>query len=93
MSPGEEGPVADIDAARAAQRSLRSELAGTVGVNGIGLTRRRGEYALKVGLTAAGAAAVPDEVDGVPVVVEVVGPVRALGARPGPAPAGPAQPA
>lgn len=75
---GWEVAVADLVAARAAKAHLLQQLAGAPGVNGVGLTRRRGEYLVKVGLVAAAGCDVPAEVDGVPVVVEVVGAVRAL---------------
>jgi hypothetical protein len=47
-------------------------------VNGIGLARRGAGYVLKVNLAAplAEADRLPQEIDGVPVTAEVVGPIR-----------------
>lgn len=46
---------------------------------GVGITRVRGGYGLKVNLARAGTGnqALPSQIDGVPVVVEIVGTVRA----------------
>jgi hypothetical protein len=50
------------------------------GLNGIGLVRADGGYGLKVNLESnEQVAKVPDHFDGVPVRVEVVGPIEAYG--------------
>ncbi|HLM04213.1 MAG TPA: hypothetical protein VK402_03365 [Blastococcus sp.] len=73
------GPGTERAAARAAKSSLAARLAAEPGVVGIGLARRDDVYVVKVDLADAGAAVlVPGTVDGVPVVTEVVGPVRPL---------------
>jgi hypothetical protein len=70
--------VTDRAAAGAAQRTLAAQLAADPGVVGIGLARRDAGYVLKVNLADASAAGrVPRDVDGVRVVTEVVGAVRA----------------
>ncbi len=65
--------------ARAAKSVLAESLGGDPGIVGIGLARRRSDYVLKVKLAdAAAAVRVPEDVDGVQVVTEVVGTIRAL---------------
>ena len=66
-------------AARAAKSALVESLGTDPGVVGIGLARRESDYVVKGDLADAGAAGgVPGDVDGVRVVTEVVGTVRAL---------------
>jgi hypothetical protein len=70
--------VPDRAAARAAKSSLAARLSAVPGVVGIGLARRDTGYVVKVDLADAGVASrVPGAVDGVRVVTEVVGAVRA----------------
>ena len=65
--------------ARAAKSVLAESLGGDPGIVGIGLARRHSDYVLKVNLAdSAAALRVPGDVDGVQVVTEVVGAVRAL---------------
>jgi hypothetical protein len=74
-----DGHVPTRAAARAAKSALVEALGGDPGVVGIGLARRESDYVVKVDLADAGAAGrVPGHVDGVQVVTEVVGTVRAL---------------
>ncbi|MGL6094992.1 MAG: hypothetical protein ACRC7O_04200 [Fimbriiglobus sp.] len=65
-----------LDEARAAKPRAAVAFAG-LPVVGVGITRIGGGYGLKVNLGAepAAGAAVPREVDGVPVRTEVVGPI------------------
>ncbi|MFD2090179.1 hypothetical protein [Blastococcus deserti] len=71
--------MTDRAAARAAKSRLAQRLSGDPGVVGIGLARRKSDYVVKVDLTDASAAPrVPGDVDGVPVVTEVIGVVRPL---------------
>jgi len=65
----------DLERARAAKRRLRELLPGSLQVNGIGITQVGEDYAVKLNLAAAPADDVdlPRAVDGVPVIVEVVG--------------------
>ena len=73
------GAVSDRAAARAAKSALATRLAAEPGVVGIGLARRERGYVVKVDLAdAAAAARVPQDVDGVRVVTEVIGVVRPL---------------
>ena len=67
-----------IDRARAAKGTAKAALARVPGVVGIGLTKVGDDYALKVNLREAlpPGVRVPDDIEGVPVKVEVVGPIR-----------------
>jgi hypothetical protein len=70
--------VTDRAAASAAKTALAEQLAADPGVVAIGLARRESAYVVKVDLAdAAAAGRVPGAVDGVPVVTEVVGTIRA----------------
>ena len=76
---GHHGVVSDRSTARAARSALAVRLAADPGVVGIGLARRASDYVVKVDLADAEAASrVPEDVDGVRVVVEVIGAVRPL---------------
>jgi hypothetical protein len=71
--------VSDRSAARAARSALAVRLATEPGVVGIGLARRERDYVVKVDLAdEAAAERVPQDVDGVRVVTEVIGVVRPL---------------
>ncbi len=71
--------MTDRASARAAKRDLSARLATDPGVVGVGLARRDSGYVVKVDLADPHAAErVPRDVDGVQVVTEVVGTVRAL---------------
>lgn len=61
--------------ARATKRRAHSTFAALADVVGVGITRRGEGYALKVNLRSAPASGVtlPEDVNGVPVHVEVVG--------------------
>jgi hypothetical protein len=63
----------DLNAARAAKQKVSEQLSGNPLVRGIGITRVDHRYAVKVNVAKADAVHVPDEVDGVPVRVVVVG--------------------
>jgi hypothetical protein len=67
--------AATLDEARAAKEKVRAALADRPEVSGIGITRQGDGYAVKVDL-ARPCDAVPDEVGGVPVHAEIVGPIR-----------------
>jgi len=47
-------------------------------VNGVGITRKGGDYAVKVNFEALDSkdSSIPDEIDGVPVVLHVLGAIR-----------------
>lgn len=64
-----------LEAARAVKSRALSLFSGLGEVNGVGITRVGNGYGLKVNLSAPPREAVslPDEIDGVPIVVEVVG--------------------
>ncbi len=66
---------ATLEAARAAKRKTLTALGNCAELNGVGITRVEDGYAVKVNLAAEVTAGgpIPEEVDGVPVVVEVVG--------------------
>ena len=66
----------DLDAARAAKDKLRVLLPKTARVAGVGIAEREGRYVVKVNLESESDVALPEEVDGVPVVFQVVGQIR-----------------
>jgi hypothetical protein len=71
--------MTDRAAARAARSVLAARLSADPGVVGIGLARGDHGYVVKVDLADAGTASrVPGDVDGVPVVTDVIGVVRPL---------------
>jgi hypothetical protein len=73
------GDMTDRTAARAAKSALAARLSADPGVVGVGLARGESGYVVKVDLVDAGAAGrVPGDVDGVPVVTEVIGVVRPI---------------
>jgi hypothetical protein len=73
------GCMTDRAAARAAKSALAARLSADPGVVGVGLARGESGYVVKVDLADAGVAGrVPGDVDGVPVVTEVIGAVRPL---------------
>jgi hypothetical protein len=75
---GTMGAMTDRASARAAKSALSARLAADPGVVGVGVARGESGYVVKVNLADAHAASrVPGNVDGVRVVTEVVGVVRA----------------
>jgi hypothetical protein len=67
--------AATLHMAREAKRSaIARSLANRKQVNGIGITRNAGGYALKVNLVEPIPGGLPTEIDGVPVSVDLVGP-------------------
>jgi hypothetical protein len=69
--------VHDLEAARAAKEKLKRLVAGVSGVCGVGITATGTAYAVKVNLSREpeDPAVIPPDVDGVPVVRQVVGEV------------------
>ena len=67
-----------LEAARAAKAQALRVFAPLAKVVGVGITRIGGGYGLKVNLQQqpASGVALPSEVDGVPVRIEVVGPIK-----------------
>jgi hypothetical protein len=65
----------DLEKARAAKKRVRALLPKALKLNGIGITQVGGDYAVRVNLeeTPRADLCLPDTVDGVPVVVKVVG--------------------
>lgn len=61
--------------AQAAKRALLARFGDLPGINGIGIAGSKGNYTVKVNLTSPDARPddLPNEVDGVPVEVAVVG--------------------
>lgn len=69
----------DRASARAAKKTLAQRLSSDPGVAGIGLSRGATGYVVRVDLVDVRAGMrVPVDVDGVPVVTQVIGTVRAL---------------
>lgn len=79
QSPRYDGGVksegCSLEAARAAKSKLARKLSRLAQVNGVGITRVGTGYGIKINLVAQPPAgvAIPEEIDGVPVVLEVVG--------------------
>ncbi|WP_448070608.1 hypothetical protein [Georgenia yuyongxinii] len=70
--------MSDLPQARAAKEHLRAQLRGHDGVVGVGLSRTREGYCVKVNVSAPDIAErVPSSLDGVEVRVTVVGPISA----------------
>jgi hypothetical protein len=66
--------IVDLETARAAKLHLAADIGREPNVNGIGLAPVDGGWAVKVNLlTPSSEAAIPHQVDGVDVKVEVVG--------------------
>ena len=72
-------PVITLEKARAAKQSALRHLRSRDDVVGVGITRVSGKYAVKVNLSEEPepGTELPDEIDGVPVRVEVTGTIRA----------------
>lgn len=71
--------MASLEEARAAKVKVGLILGDNPDVQGVGIARANGSFGLKVNLAHGRAVgAVPCDVDGVPVLVEVVGQVWAL---------------
>lgn len=70
-----------LEAARAAKATALSRFESVVGVNGIGLSRRGDGYAVKINFETEPTVKVPERIDDVEVIVEVVGKIRKLTAR------------
>ena len=73
-----------LDRARAAKMRLGKLLPGSVSVSGIGITQVGEDYAVKVNLASAPPSelTLPQDLDGVPIVFEVVGTISARKPRP-----------
>lgn len=67
-----------LEQARAAKDTAKAALAHVPGVVGVGITKVGDDYALKVNLREAlpKDTSVPGSIAGVPVTLEVVGPIR-----------------
>ena len=66
-----------LDQARAVKKKAAALAGAAAKVVGVGLTSRAGSFAVKVNLETAAASELPHEVDGVPIVYEVVGSISA----------------
>lgn len=74
---GMAGANISLDQVRAVKAGLRQSLGKSVDVVGVGVTRRQGQYVLKVNVARMPKGrTLPSEVNGVPVVFEVVGAIR-----------------
>lgn len=80
MTNGEHRP-GTIEAARAVKAKARELIEALVPVEGVGITRVGDAYAVKINVAQDIDAklAIPEEVDGVPIVVQVTGRVRKQG--------------
>ncbi len=68
--------ISTLDEARAAKAEAASVFASLASVVAVGITRIGDGYGLKINLREASTVALPTEVDGVPILVEVVGPIE-----------------
>jgi hypothetical protein len=70
-----------LDAARAAKTKAKQVLSQYGQVNGVGITERDGQYAVKVNLEKATVTGEdwPESIDGVPLVVQLIGKIRKQG--------------
>lgn len=64
---------ATLEQARAAKPKLAAVLEGLAELRGLGIAVLDGGFGLKVNLSKPAESPIPSEVDGVPVIVEVVG--------------------
>jgi len=72
-------PPATLERARQAKAVLLQRLAGLSELRGIGIALLKGGYGVKVNLSRAlEEGVVPDDVDGVPVIVDIVGQIVPL---------------
>lgn len=67
---------ATLEQARAAKRKLADLLRACDDVRGIGIAVVEGGYGVKVNFAGPRPEGVPDDVDGVPVIVDVIGATR-----------------
>ncbi len=72
-----------LEAARAAKARALVQFVGVPEVNGIGLSRRGDGYVLKINCETQPSVEIPNSIDGVEVITEIVGIIRKL-ARHGP---------
>ena len=72
------GRTKQLEAARAAKAKARRFFSRFGEVSGVGITRKGNDYAVKVNMKSAprGQSKWPDEIDGVPVMVDIVGTIR-----------------
>ena len=72
-------PGVTLEKARAAKKTALRHLRSWEHVVGVGITRISGKYAVKVNLSEPPepGTELPDEIDGVPVRIEVTGTIRA----------------
>jgi len=67
---------ASLPKARAAKSHLLKQMMTLLELRGIGIAILRHGYGVKVNLSRPTAAFIPAEIDGVPVIVEVLGEIR-----------------
>ena len=70
-----------LDAARAAKASALRRFARVPEINGIGLSRRGDGYAVKINCETEPSVEIPNSIDGVEVITEIVGKIRKLAGR------------
>jgi hypothetical protein len=68
----------ELEQARKARDKVRGLVKKIAAVNGVGISRVDGRYAVKINLEkkAQRGAKIPDSVDGVPIVTHIVGKIR-----------------
>lgn len=68
--------VVTIQEARSAKEKAKTGLAGNSAVVGVGLTKGKWGYAVKVNVRDSSGPPIPDSLDGVPIVKVVIGDIR-----------------
>jgi hypothetical protein len=66
----------ELEKARQAKSKAKGAFRSIGHVNGVGITRKDGKYAVKVNLESEPKRTPPKSIDGVPVVVHVVGEIH-----------------
>ena len=65
-----------LDRAKAAKKEALRRFRKLASVTGIGVTRVGGQYAIKINVNGAVRVAFPPDINGVPIRVEVTGPLK-----------------
>jgi hypothetical protein len=64
---------ATLERARAAKEKLREQLANLPELRGIGIAMLEGGYGVKVNLLRQPETLIPEDIDGVPIVTDIIG--------------------
>jgi hypothetical protein len=70
--------AATLEEAQAAKEVLKAKILGLPGIRGIGIALLDDGFGVKLNLSGESSLIAPAEIDGVPVIVEIVGTIRPL---------------